>query len=45
MLVLRDKLAGYYIDYCETFGYHSFLERRVVRLVDALVGGSSEGTL
>jgi hypothetical protein len=37
--------VDYYIDYCESFGYHSFLGRRVVRPVDALVGGGGEGAL
>jgi hypothetical protein len=44
-LLSRDKLGDYYIEYCETFGYHSFLGGRVVRPVDALVGGGGEGAL
>jgi hypothetical protein len=44
-LLSRDKLVDYYIEYCETFGYHSFLGGHVVRPVDALVGGGGEGAL
>lgn len=44
-LLSRDSLVGYYIDYCETFGYHNFLGGRVVRPVDALVCEGGEGAL
>jgi hypothetical protein len=44
-LLSRDKFVYCSIEYCETFVYHIFLWGRVVRPVDAWVGGGGEGAL